>query len=345
MKKAFCIYCGKEVDTSKGAGDHIIPATLGEFKNDKRFKNICQQCNTEIGKSEEQLLRCSPVRLFRDLVLPSTSRSRRNRLSWCGAQGVPPPKFLVNTKHGQVLGYPIENFLTLTNPDQLIIEDGKGESHFITLHPKMSAASLKKKVDSIVTEIDKTPPTRILCRVANTNHYTKIIREVWPNIKIELVSTEEPGYHKSKVEVSMVRTDHYFRAIAKIAFHYYLTRSDRAKGNEEGFAEIRRFIMSSGNGKAFFDCPKYFMDMESNMVPVRWYHSIAASEEEGEVIGYVRLCHGPEFKGLEHNIRLGQLSSKLVLPRETWGHQYKYYKPVPERGDVGSVCPLRLTRA
>jgi hypothetical protein len=39
-------------------------------------------------------------------------------------------------------------------------------------------------------------------------------------------------------------TDRYFRAIAKIGFHYFLTKFPRFRGDEPCFSEIRNFIMN-----------------------------------------------------------------------------------------------------
>jgi 5-methylcytosine-specific restriction endonuclease McrA len=50
-----CIYCADPANL-KGEGDHVIPGTLGEFRNDKHFKRICTRCNNRIGKSENVLL-------------------------------------------------------------------------------------------------------------------------------------------------------------------------------------------------------------------------------------------------------------------------------------------------
>ena len=44
-----CIYCSKSFDPTKGQGDHIIPAQLGEFRDDVRFRGICRECNTHMG--------------------------------------------------------------------------------------------------------------------------------------------------------------------------------------------------------------------------------------------------------------------------------------------------------
>src|SRR5438105_4823171 len=49
MKRRRCIYCPKEFDPSRGEGDHILPAALGEFQREVRFRGQCPSCNNTIG--------------------------------------------------------------------------------------------------------------------------------------------------------------------------------------------------------------------------------------------------------------------------------------------------------
>jgi hypothetical protein len=46
------------------------------------------------------------------------------------------------------------------------------------------------------------------------------------------------------VDISV--TDRYFRAVAKIGFHYFLTQFQEHTGNEQMFSEIRQFILEGG---------------------------------------------------------------------------------------------------
>jgi hypothetical protein len=77
---ANCIYCGKTFDPSKGQGDHVIPAAWGEFRNDIRFRGLCQKCNQKIGKTEQHMLQCGPERIFREMVVPLFSLERQKSI-------------------------------------------------------------------------------------------------------------------------------------------------------------------------------------------------------------------------------------------------------------------------
>src|SRR5437870_3003527 len=90
MTTANCIYCSAIFDPSKGEGDHIIPAALGEFRNDSRFRGLCSKCNILIGKSEQVLLHCGQEAFFRRVVNPALPSSRRRGRSYVpAAMGMP----------------------------------------------------------------------------------------------------------------------------------------------------------------------------------------------------------------------------------------------------------------
>ncbi len=337
-----CIYCGTSVNIAAGEGDHVIPAALGEFTNGIRFRHICPSCNSRIGKSEQQMLRCGPERLFRDLVIPSTSRSRGSPTGWRGAEGAPAPKIHALAEDGVLLGRRSDKPTDITADDQLVVIDKNGKEHFVTLDPRMTAGSLKRKVQS--TGVRDIKMVRSSWDESNEQAYLRILEEAWPDMKYQHVSTTQPGSNKVRVRVCFQVNDHYFRAIAKIAFHYYLTRSKRAKGHEDGFAQIRKFIVEGGDSDPFFKGRKMFAPMEANMLPSWWCHILAASEEVQPVVAYVCLFRGPQATGIEYTVKLGRLESALVVPQPVWAHAYEYARPVPSTGKAGTVRAIQVDK-
>ena len=342
-----CIYCGKIVDPSKGEGDHVIPATLGQFKNDVHFRGICPSCNEKIGKSEEQLLRCSPVRFFRDIVIPSTSRSRGRNITWQGAAGAPAPQPYAETEDGRLLARHTGQPLGFEHIDQLILLDDTGKEHFIPLSPKMTAEALKVKI--VALKIGKIKTARCDWSLDNEKAYREMILKVAPNFTFIRLATRKAGNHEVIMNVAFTVTDHHFRAIAKIAFHYYLNQTQRVCGDEPAFAAIRQFIMHGGKDSSFVSQrPSKFIADLDNMVPSWWSHALGASEVEGTVIGFVNLFRGPLTQGLKYEVQLGNLDSRIMLPRNCWAHMYDYDRPVPLKGPVGNayfigVRPIRLS--
>lgn len=336
-----CIYCGETVDPSS-EGDHIIPAALGEFRNDVRFRGICTNCNSLIGKSEQQLLRCGPTRLLRDIVVPQTARSRGKTTRWRGAEQAPPPKITVESEHGPLIAYCRSTPLEAEAPEQLVIMGRNSEEeHFVRLSPQMTPKALREKVRS--TGIKGALDVRICCDQENWNYYLSIIKEAWPESSYEELPTiEEPGVRPTQLTATMRTNDHYWRALAKIAFHYYLCHSPRAKGNEEGFTNIRQFILKGGDPESFFPSSFRFPRQSGKILPTRWMHILAAAEDMDPVSVYICLFRGPLFAGEQYTVTIGHLQSAIYVPNPAWAHSYTYDKPTPPSGKVGEAAKVGL---
>lgn len=178
--------------------------------------------------------------------------------------------------------------------------------------------------------------------------YLKIFSQAWPEAQYEQKPDLDPGVHPVPVEFKFVATDLYFRAIAKIAFHYYLTQSMRSLGNEDYFREIRDFIRYGGGklavdkffiGSNIFSFPQFL----SNMVPSWWHHILATLERDGTVFAMVCLFYGPECKGERYTLELGKIPGRIVLPKSCWAHTYDYFRPEDIGKYAGKVHPVSIT--
>ncbi len=59
------------------------------------------------------------------------------------------------------------------------------------------------------------------------------------------------SYPNAVIDISI--TDRYFRALAKMGFHYFLTQFPEFTGHEEAFAALRHFILENDGGIAAVD--------------------------------------------------------------------------------------------
>jgi hypothetical protein len=228
--------------------------------------------------------------------------------------------------------------------DQFVIHDEEGESYPIEIFPGISAASLKKKVKALGV---KAKDIDLYCNDDISEHYNQIFREAFPKIQMERKASTDPGIRKVEIsEQCQTSEAHYFRAIAKIAFHYYLIHSIRFYGHEACFSAIRDFIRNGiGTRKNIFSDKLFFRDIDTHCLPSWWVHTLAARELNGIATGYVCLFRGPEFKGSEHQVILGQLPySPIISPKVAWAHSYEYDRPVPSKGKVGNVRSVQVTR-
>jgi len=347
-----CIYCGTSFDPTKGEGDHILPVQLGEFRNDIRFRRICILCNNKIGRSEQQFLLCGPESFFRDLVKPKIPKKRqRGRSQVKAAMGVPSPQSTIDHgDHRELVKRTKDNPTNVFPVDQIVIHDDQGEEYFIKLFTRMRPEQLKGRIEKC--GISKINKTWLHCDTERWPEFKQLMKKTWPKSEIQSLPGKEVGIIHVKGRITFKTTDHYFRAIAKIAFHYYLVHSNRGfRGDEQCFDPIRKFIMNGGDGEAFFNQsgPKFvtpFGKIPSGGVitPNRWCHIIAADETDKAAVVYLQLFVGRGCATQSHYIKLADINSTIFVPSSTWGHVYLYDKLPSSDRYAGQVEQAQITR-
>ena len=269
-------------------------------------------------------------------------------MGWrAGAEGMRPPKVVIFQRGQELLAEPRCDMEAVEPVDQLIVKDKDGNTHHIRLFPEMKPKSLKKKFDALGLRGQQVE----MAFNWNDQHgavYSALIQEVF-GLPVTTSFSVEPGMHPAQVRFEFRVNTHYFRAVAKIALHYYLLHSRLASGREPAFRGIKRFIRwGEGATDVFFMPNRIFVVpaemLFRNVTSSRWVHLLGACEHNGEAVAFVRMFYGPRSRGVEYHIRLGRLSSRVVLPNSAWSHSYLYDSPVPTSGLVGQVDPVPLTR-
>jgi len=252
--------------------------------------------------------------------------------------GSPPPTVIAQTSDGpeQVRQVGPE---TYERVEQLVITTRSGQTHSLRLHIGMSGDSLRKLLKRQGIEEQEVRPDRLVCSPDKAPHYECIVREVWPQAESNNPTLNPIVPVQEQMEVK----DHYFRAILKSVFHYYLTQSRRVTGHEVEFDAVRSFIRHGGEMGPFFrDVPRVFeVSYLTGSRPVACYsHFVAVLEPlAGEVIGFIHYFAGEEHPDTVHHVRLGKISTRLVLPNKPrrWAHEYRFSKVPGDRGHRGQV--------
>ncbi|MHC4698579.1 MAG: hypothetical protein ACYTFA_17750 [Planctomycetota bacterium] len=190
------------------------------------------------------------------------------------------------------------------------------------------------------------------CDEALWEEYTSLVKAAWPNIQLDPQASTAAGVHTVKGRTTCTFTDHYFRAIAKIAFHYYLSHSKRGtRGDEPQFDPIRRFILEGGDVDSFFPAdftrfavPFGILRGGGALLPTTWCHMLAADESSDTAVAYVCLFAGPELIRAGYHVLLGCLPGSIVVPGSVWGHVYQYGNDESEGRYAGQVRALSLNR-
>lgn len=329
----------------------MIPAALGRFRGEFVFRRICRDCNTGVGKCEEQVLRCAPEAFFRRMVQPVTKRRKRGR-SWVGAGGMPPPTFtILHDDHQELVRLSDDGISDVTMIDQLIIADAQKGEFRLPLSPQLTANQLRRKIE----QSGYAPSEHIFLHAdqANCPHYIAMMRELWPGICIEERNGLDRGVHRVAVRVSFTFHADYYRAIAKIGFHYYYLLHTRRgiQGTEPEFTAIRDLIRNGGDHRPLFEAagtrfslPFGELSDGRSVLPSVWTHVVAADEAAGGAMAMVTLFMGPEHLAPVFHIRLATFASPIIVPDARCTHAYMY-DPIESSGThAGRVKAISSTR-
>jgi len=135
--------------------------------------------------------------------------------------------------------------------DQLLVVDATGCEHPVRLFRGMSAEDLRSKIAKVGGLGLKGASFE--CDAAHAGEFETLFAEAFPGTKVEDAYFIEPGEINLPGRAEFQFSDDYFRALAKTAFHYYLTRNRRGlSGHEEMFSPVRDFIKRGGDKDQFF---------------------------------------------------------------------------------------------
>ncbi len=348
-----CIYCGSEFDRSRGEGDHILFAALGEFQDDVRFRNLCASCNSRIGRLEQQIVQSGPEGFYRSIVRPSSARliNRRGIGRQRGALGAPGPIFTANMgDHTELVqpssGSPCDAMAI----DQIVMQDERGKDHPLQLYPGMSVEQLKNRIARL--DLGKIKVIRLHCDEQRALDCLNLVKAVFPDLHIEEESVSEAGSQKIRGRVIFTVKEPYFQALAKMAFHYYLSRSRRGyHGDEPMFDDLRYFVLNGGDVDRFFSFTQRRFrppmgEAGSGWVvtPKEWCHLLAVDEAAGSVVVYLQLFLGPGCLRPPCYVTLGKLPTELAVLDSFWGHAYVYDSHMSKSRYCGRVLRVWFNR-
>jgi hypothetical protein len=344
------IYCGTPVILSRGEGDHVIPDALGRFKGQLIFRCICRACNKKLGKCEEQLLRCAPEAFLRRIVQPTVRRSKRGK-AWVGASGMPSPVFTIDHgDHRELVDASTAEAHNAQPIDQLVVVDTEKGEQYIRLVPEMTAAQLRARILAVAP----TPRGNLYlhCDDGVRQCYTTLLKEVFPNSQLTERDGQDAGVHQVRGRASFTFHNDYWRAIAKIGFHYYLLNNRRGVlGDEPEFAAIRRFIIEGGAHEPFFsDSAAHFrlpfgeLPDGGAILPANWAHVLAIDESGQAAVAMVCLFMGPERLAPIRHFNLGRFNTPATEGIPPCAHAYLHDAEPDQSQYAGHVFTLTVSR-
>lgn len=339
-----CIYCGKEQQLSP---EHYLPECLGTFTNFETLDDrICHDCNGRCGRElEEQFCRGGDIAYFRHLLGIKGKKTHRDKVDFFlrGSGGGSALKMKGNIPgqneevHYKLVKNEGKGTVGVDYLSQLILRSETGDPHYILLENIKTAEELQEKIEALkiekLTEINVIATPEMKERIEQLTAFLPILQK----FEWEELPKEGTIYTTTSFEV----TDKYFRAIAKIGFHYMLKHLRSFRGDEEIFAGIRQFILEGGKIDEFvrWTNKQFLMHVEEGYRPENFGHAIHARANQKLIWCKLQFFIGPGSKPDVYDVVLARNNSSLIYDIAS-GHSFCYYSDGPKDGRLGVMDEL-----
>lgn len=348
MEAARCIYCQAPADSL----EHPLPAAFGEFREAPLLDGrICRSCNNaRLGILDEQLTRSGPEALLRRFY-SIRGRSKTHEGVNVFERGSADGHRLDLRAKDDTLGIEIALEIENGTPRQMrhiVFVEESGKTHHLPIQKGWSAQELLDAFNRLGV-VQPCRDVRFFYGSDEKEWVERLIKEAWPSVSFGEGTVGSTMYQGAVGTV--VLTDRYFRAIAKIGFHYFLTQFPEYTGHEPIFAAIREFIVQNGGG---LDRVNEFIGKRENALlfemltpgvrPNGWRaHVLVAEMKPGECLAYVQTFVTEDWAAPIYAVRLARDPS--IINSRAKGHAYTYYGNGPEGKFAGDAHTLETTWA
>ena len=239
-----CIYCGSR---KADAREHYLPQCLGGFRNyEPLLDKICQICNEEIGgEIELEFARRSP-----EAVLRSVNWVKRGGGKKPAQTGMFQPKHLggkhlyffapdAQTGHN-ILWQTTEKPGAIREISQLLVlEAGDQVVQYIPIPTAVQTGRELAELFNAYELPSPMPKVVVIAQSGDEHRVQRLFSEIGQVVTLERRGAGSvPGPQIFTGEI----TPGYFRALAKIGFHYALKYIPTITGGEDSFRPLREFI-------------------------------------------------------------------------------------------------------
>jgi len=349
-KDGQCIYCGKGCFSD----EHYLPRCLGKFRGFEMLKDrICKDCNNSFSEIERLFCRMSPEAFFRKFW---GIEGRKHHRPYDPFQekyhGIVPIEMRgkLPEEDLEVLWEINPGERSIHEMSQIVIRDSNGQIHQIRISESMmtNPSELADKIQEL--DIENAQDMICLANPEEQEKVTQLLSKVLPNKQITWQETPPDGRRTNAV-IRITIFDKYPRAIAKIAFHYFLKQFPRYKGSETEFEEIRKFIKTGENIKSGNDINRF---VKFTRVPIArslamrysddWSgHLLAAFINYSSFYVWAQFSIGAGFGTLAYNVHLGRTPSRIIY-QEACAHRFVYFSDGQQDGYDGKMEKVPITR-
>lgn len=334
---AKCIYPGPHGVISK---EDYLPVALGRFKGcEPLLDRVCDKCNNRIGNTAEvQFLRTGPMAFFR-WMLGIEGRDGPPPSPFYQGAGGAPPLYMIGCAPG--LDY---NLLWEVEPGtenvyplrQVVFSHPLTEHHPVPIlnrmqgHPEVLIDYLREH------GLEKVKPIHVFAAQDEIPWVTELLKAVG-GVPSGNWATTNFLPQKVQLVVNVKVTQAYFRAVAKITFHYVLKIFPDLKGLEPEFGPIKDFIWAGGNIDQFVrqNNDQFIENFRRGYRPTHWMHILTVDRTYNSIVAYAQFFAGPHSLPVPYKVWVGRNPLRIDRGRELRAHQFVILNPSKTSGAVG----------
>jgi hypothetical protein len=328
-----CIYCGAAADSR----EHWFPRALGNIKDIVLLRDrLCDVCNKALGRElDEELARTGPTGFNRTALGIKGRRSHADvsPFHYRALSPQQPTTLKRPAPHGEweILG----DAYTTTDgrPSsrtlrQLVVKTTDGRIEPVPFPRAWNGAQLRETLQKrglegsellevYLEEGEKEDDLQI--RQLLTDVFGVFHSRVWFGEQVD-----------SKLEAVTLKagiTRNYLRAIAKVAFHYFVSVTTRCTGAEQEFGAIRSLIrQNQGEPRDFVELvtPYFIPEISEGYVPQQTSHFFLCDEDTNSVVVRIQFFVGPKSLYPPAAVYLGPNPHSMGA-RLLSCHQISYY--------------------
>lgn len=345
---AKCLYCDAEGDTH----EHVIPAAFGEFQGAPALAApVCALCNNErLNHLDQQVARCGPEGFMREFygVKGREHHTRVNPFARGSAGGRRLEFSTFDREVGVEVNLELQDGVVTQMCELILVEKETGKSHHFPLTESTTAEHLRLAIRA--RAIPEPFEARLSCHPHERPWVEKLLNEHSPGITFS-----EPKLMSHVIETPAVKFqlgERYFRGLAKIGFHYFLTQFPAYTGSEDLFSSIRSFIREETSEPVrrvndllqMRNHPLLQPMLNPDLRPGGWRaHVLAAEIRPGGVcVAHIQMFLTEENPGLIYTVKLGEDPALVDLAAHA--HLYRYFPDGKHGRFLGEASELPAIR-
>ncbi len=336
-----CIYC-KEREAD--AREHYLPQCLGRFQNfEPLLYRLCQKCNEDISALEREFCRRSPEAVVRSMnwIKGQTRGSKRTRKP---AHIYQPDK--IGGRHVYMYGPDPETgrdilWQTDTKPgavkeiSQCVFFDDQGEeTRHIPIPTEIKTGH--ELVELFRAEGVNFPiaKAQVIASSGDEDRVQAMCNQLNWNIDFQRRKGGRVPRQFFKSEFGPP----YFRALAKIGFHYALRYMPTITGNEGAFRALREFIRDGAG-----DHHQFLADCKPALNPdgPPGHMLTAVANPDSPIIVNMQFFAGCKTELPQWRLVLGDNPTTLYVEQAS-AHFFSYTQEEDGRLTGGEVVPMRV---